>query len=114
MYIHRQAWLGGLSKINAKDSDGESVRDESTGEQLWCKKQYLCSLYSTLSLASLSPRLCLCTESMPETTETNNAMMRYTKSLTPSPTVAGLGGAERRRGNRATSDVAATNFSEVL
>ncbi len=29
-----------------------------------------------------------CTESMPETTETSNAMMRYSKSLTPSPPVA--------------------------
>ena len=29
-----------------------------------------------------------CTELMPETTGTNDAIMRYTKSLTPSPTVA--------------------------
>ena len=31
-----------------------------------------------------------CSQSMPETTETNNAIMRYTNSLTPSPTVARL------------------------
>ena len=44
--------------------------------------------HGTLSLASLSPWLCLCTESMPEITEPNNAIVRCTKSLTPSPTVA--------------------------
>ena len=83
--MYRQGWMG---ENRCNDSEGDSERDESTKEKLQCKKQYLCTPHVTPSLASLSPWPCLCTESMPETTGTNNAIMRYTKSLSSSPTVA--------------------------
>ena len=49
IYTRRGGWA---KKCNA--FEGDSERDESTEEQLQCKKQYLCTSHGTLSLASLS------------------------------------------------------------
>ena len=76
----RYGYLLGGTKKDCNCNEGDSERDESTEEQLQCKQQYLCTPHGTLSPPSPSQRLCgLCTESMPETTETSNANMRYPK-----------------------------------
>ena len=77
-----------MSENRCNDSQGDSERDESTEEQLQCQKQCICTPYGTLSLASISPWPCLYNESMPETTEMNHTLMHYTKSVSPSATVA--------------------------
>ena len=69
-------------------NEGDSERDESNEEQLQCEQQYICTPHGTLSPPSLAMAMCLCTESMHETTEKRNANTGYPKSLTPSPTVA--------------------------
>ena len=82
----------GEKECNA--SEGDSERDESTEEQLQCKKEYICTPRGIPSPASRHGHVRApnpCTESMPETTEKSNANMRYPKSLTPSPTVARKG-----------------------
>ena len=69
-----------------------SERDESTEEQLQCKKQCLCSDHGALSPALAmshgharaqnpcqSMPIHECFEPLPETIETNNAIKRYTK-----------------------------------
>ena len=84
-YIYRQGWVG-------KKLCNDSQRDESNEEQLQCRKQYICTPHGTLSPAMAMPahqmKHRIDAKSMFETTETVDAIMRYTESLTPSPTVA--------------------------
>ena len=85
--LYIRAGMGGRKK-RCNDSE----RDGSINEQSQYRKQYTSTPQGTLSPATAMPAHPVpkprCFESMPETTEANKAIMRYTSLLTPSPTVA--------------------------
>ena len=86
-YIYIQAGVGGRKKTAIAMKETE--RDESTEEQMQCKKQYICTPHGTLSPPSPAMAMWpLHRIHARNNTETSHANMRYAKSLTPSPTVA--------------------------
>ena len=97
MYIQEE---GGRAKKECNALKQESERDESTEEQLQCNEQYKCTPHGTLS--PLSPAMAMPEHPYPcmkplkhESMSETPCDMRYTNSLTPSPTVANSSTAKR-------------------
>lgn len=78
--------------MGGRKSDAISLKEiDRTEEQLHAKSSIRHSSCVHCFLPWRDGRACAlnpCTEPMPETTETNPGIMRYTESLTPSATVA--------------------------